>query len=221
MNKAIIFDLDGTLLNTLADLTNSVNFALCQLGLPNRTIEEVKGMIGNGVSVLMQRALGQENIAFHAQALHLQRTFYAQHGTENSHPYEGICEILQYLKQQGFVVGVYTNKDENVAKTLCDKTLHGLCDYVCGTVSDTQTKPNAQRLLQLLTSLGNPKAVYCGDSDVDLQTAQNANLPCISVTWGFKDRQFLQSCGAKHFAETPQDIAYLAQILTCAVGGLK
>lgn len=214
MNKAIIFDLDGTLLDTLADLTNSVNFALSQLGLQSRTAAEVKSMIGNGVSVLIQRALGQENIAFHAQALHLQRTFYAQHGTENSHPYEGICEILQNLKQQDFVVGVYTNKDENVAKTLCDKTLSGLIDYVCGTVSDSQTKPNAERLLQLLNSLGNPKTVYCGDSDVDLQTAKNANLPCISVTWGFKSKQFLQSCGAKHFAETPQDVVNLAQILT-------
>ncbi len=219
--KAIFFDLDGTLLNTLTDLTNSVNFALCQLGLPSRTEEEVKSMIGNGLSVLIKRALGKDNADYHSQALQLQRAFYAQHGTENTHPYEGVCDILQNLKQQGFVVGVYTNKDENIAKILCDKMLAGHCDYVCGTVKDGQTKPNAERLLQLLTSLGNPKAVYCGDSEVDLQTAKNANLPCISVTWGFKNKQFLQSCGAKYFAETPQDIVHLAQILTCAVGGVK
>lgn len=213
MKKAIVFDLDGTLLSTLADLTNSVNYAMTQLNLNAYTETEVRSMIGNGVAVLMKRALTEKNMRFFDDALKLQRQYYALHGSEHTQPYDGICQLLGNLKKD-FTVIVHTNKDENIAKPLCDKLLQNKVDFVCGTVSDSQTKPNAQRLLQLLQTLGNPKAVYCGDSEVDVQTAQNANLPCISVTWGFRDKDFLVAQGATHFAATPEEVQELALLLT-------
>lgn len=213
MKKAIVFDLDGTLLSTLADLTNSVNYAMTQLNLNVYTETEVRNMVGNGVAVLMKRALTEKNMRFFDDALKLQRQYYALHGSENTQPYDGICQLLGNLKKD-FTVIVHTNKDENIAKPLCDKLLQNKVDFVCGTVSDSQTKPNAQRLLQLLQTLGNPKAVYCGDSEVDVQTAKNANLPCISVTWGFRDKDFLATQGATHFATTPEEVQELALLLT-------
>lgn len=213
MKKAIVFDLDGTLLSTLADLTNSVNYAMTQLNLNVYTETEVRNMVGNGVAVLMKRALTEKNMRFFDDALKLQRQYYALHGSEHTQPYDGICQLLGNLKKD-FTVIVHTNKDENIAKPLCDKLLQNKVDFVCGTVSDSQTKPNAQRLLQLLQTLGNPKAVYCGDSEVDVQTAKNANLPCISVTWGFRDKDFLATQGATHFATTPEEVQELALLLT-------
>ncbi|MGN1039878.1 MAG: HAD family hydrolase [Candidatus Fimimonas sp.] len=213
MKKAIVFDLDGTLLSTLADLTNSVNYAMTQLNLNVYTETEVRSMIGNGVAVLMKRALTEKNMRFFDDALKFQRQYYALHGSEHTKPYDGICQLLGNLKKE-FTVIVHTNKDENIAKPLCDKLLQNKVDFVCGTVSDSQTKPNAQRLLQLLQTLGNPKAVYCGDSEVDVQTARNANLPCISVTWGFRDKDFLATQGATHFAATPEEVQKLALLLT-------
>ena len=213
MKKAIVFDLDGTLLYTLADLTNSVNYAMTQLKLNTYTDEQVRNMIGNGVAVLMKRALTEQNMQYFDDALKFQRQYYAMHGSEHTKPYDGICQMLQNLKND-FTVIVHTNKDENIAKPLCNAFLKNNVDFVCGTVSDSLTKPNAQRLLQLLHTLGNPKAVYCGDSEVDVQTAQNANLPCISVTWGFRDKTFLESHGATHFASTPEEVQRLAVLLT-------
>lgn len=213
MKKAIVFDLDGTLLSTLADLTNSVNYAMTQLNLNAYTETEVRNMVGNGVAVLMKRALTEKNMRFFDDALKFQRQYYALHGSEHTQPYDGVCQLLGNLKKD-FTVIVHTNKDENIAKPLCNKLLQNKVDFVCGTVSDSQTKPNAQRLLQLLQTLGNPKAVYCGDSEVDVQTAKNANLPCISVTWGFRDKDFLATQGATHFATTPEEVQELALLLT-------
>ncbi len=212
-NKAVIFDLDGTLLNTLADLTDSVNYAMMQLNLNTYKPFEVRDMIGNGVAVLMKRALTAKNIHLFAEALQLQRKFYFQHGLDNTIPFDGVNKMLSDLKKD-FILIVHTNKDENIAKPLCENLFGRQIDFVCGTLSDSLTKPNAQRLLCLLDTLNNPQAVYCGDSEVDLQTAQNAHLPCISVTWGYRDEKFLSMQGAKYFAKTPQDVAILARFLT-------
>ncbi len=205
-NIAIVFDLDGTLLDTLTDLTNSVNYAMQQLSLPTYSANEVRQMIGNGVVVLMQRALKEQHQNLHSDALKFQREFYSTHSMDNTKPYDGILPMLQQLKSLGVTIVVHTNKDENVAQPLCKQVFGNNVDFVCGTVDKTAIKPNAERLCALLAKLNVTKALYCGDSDVDIQTAANANLPCISVTWGFRDKDFLAEHGAKNFAETPFDI---------------
>lgn len=214
MKDCVIFDLDGTLLDTLADLTASVNFAMAQLKLPAYTQREVKMMIGSGVSVLMKRALTLKNISLHGEALRLQREFYLLHGEENTRPYDGICKMLSLLKKRNFAIVVHTNKDENVARKLCLNHFGNLVDCVCGTVDDSKVKPDVTRLLSATDNLGCGKAVYCGDSDVDIMTARNACLPCISVTWGFRDRNFLQKNGAEFFADSPDEVVALAEKLT-------
>lgn len=208
--KAVVFDLDGTLVNSIQDLANSVNFAMKQLNAPLHTVEEVRQMVGNGVAVLMKRALPSDMQNKVPEALALQRSFYSQHGFDNTKPYDGVENLLQYLHSQGILVVVHTNKDENVAKPLCQKLFGGLVDCVCGTVSDNQIKPSAKRLLQLLATKGNPVAVYCGDSDVDIATAKNAGIACVSVTWGFRTKEFLLQHGATHLAD---DVLQARQLL--------
>lgn len=202
-----VFDLDGTLLDTLADLTDSVNFAMEKLNLPAHRMESVRDMIGSGVSVLMSRALGQEHAALHDEALSLQRFYYGLHSEDKTKPYSGVLEALRFLKERGVTIVVHTNKDENVAVDLCNRMFGNNVDFVCGTVDDSAVKPNAERLKKLLASLHCKKAVYCGDSDVDVITAKNADLPCVSVTWGFKNKDVLQRRGATCFVDTPQQAA--------------
>lgn len=207
MTKLVFFDLDGTLLDTLQDLTNSVNYAMTELGLSTYTAEQVKAMIGNGVVVLMQRALTNGHFNLHPQALAMQRSYYSQHNRDNTKPYGGILDMLDKLKRCGYTLAVHTNKDESSAVALCEKHFGGLVDYVCGTTSDI-TKPNPEKALKLMEKLGVEKqnAIYCGDSDVDILTAGNAGIQSVSVTWGFRTAQFLTEHGAKYLAETPQKL---------------
>ncbi len=212
MNKQLqtlvaVFDLDGTLLDTLADLTDSVNFAMEKLNLPTHSAENVRGMIGSGVSVLISRALGQKYVALHDEALSLQRSYYRLHSEDKTAPYLGVWDALNFLKERGVTIVVHTNKDENVAIGLCERMFGERVDFVCGTVDDGAVKPNAERLKKLLENLHCKKAVYCGDSDVDIATAKNAGVSCVSVTWGFKNKDFLQQHGATCLVDTPSEAA--------------
>ena len=207
--KLIVFDLDGTLLNTLQDLTDSVNYAMAELNLNHYTCEQVRMMIGNGVAKLMERAVAkQSHIELKDEALRLQRLYYIKHSDDHTVPYNGITEMLRELKRSGITVAVHTNKDENAAKSLCEKHFAGLIDYVCGTTGDGVTKPDPIKIKCLMSKLGvkADETVYCGDSDVDIATANNLGVRCISVLWGFRDESFLTTHGAKIFAENPRDI---------------
>lgn len=206
--KLVFFDLDGTLLNTLQDLTNSVNYAMDELRLNRYDCEQVKAMIGNGVAKLMERAVTKEHFELKGEALRLQREYYLLRSGDNTAPYRGVREMLTDLKRKGYIVAVHTNKDENVAKNLCAKHFGNLIDYVCGTTVDNVTKPNPQSAKELLYKLNiEPNdVVYCGDSDVDVATADNLGVECISALWGFRDYEFLKEHGAKHFADNPLDV---------------
>lgn len=216
MTKLIIFDLDGTLLDTLSDLTDSVNYAMAELGLPVYSSEQVRMMVGNGVSVLMRRAVTDKHIELHSQALSLQRQYYNAHTDAHTKPYDGVMDMLSTLHRRGFTVAVHSNKDENCARNLCGKYFGGLIDYVCGTTDYAVTKPNPVKVLDLMSRLevSRDNAVYCGDSDVDIVTARNAQIPCISVTWGFRGEQFLRECGAEHIADTPSRVVEIAETVT-------
>lgn len=211
--KLIVFDLDGTLLNTLQDLTDSVNYAMDELDLKRYSNEQVRMMIGNGVAKLMERAVErQSHIELKNEALKLQRLYYIGHSDVHTVPYDGIVEMLRELQRNGLIVAVHTNKDENAAKSLCEKHFGNLLDYVCGTTSDGETKPNPIKIKKLMSELNVNVAdtLYCGDSDVDIATASNLGVRCISVLWGFRDENFLKAHGAKCFANSPRDVVSIA-----------
>ena len=206
-----IFDLDGTLLDTLADLAASVNYALRQCCMPERTVEEVRQFVGNGVKLLMIRAVpdGEQNPRF-GEAFDTFRRHYLEHSLDTTRPYDGVVELLERLRAEGKRMAVVSNKFDAATKELVAHFFGNLIDVAIGEheAAGVRKKPAPDTVMEALRQLGTDgkKAVYIGDSDVDLQTARNSGLPCISVLWGFRDRSFLQSHGADCFAETPEDI---------------
>ena len=206
-----IFDLDGTLLDTLDDLQASCNYALATFGYPLRTREEVRQFVGNGVRLLMQRAVG-ENVdeKLFEEIFNTFRGHYLEHGLDQTHPYPGIVEVLTELKKRGKKIAVVSNKFHPATVELCRHFFGSLVDVAVGEneAAGIRKKPATDIVDEAFRQLGVGKhhAVYVGDSDVDLQTARNSQLPCISVLWGFRDRDFLMAHGAETFAETPEDL---------------
>lgn len=206
-----IFDLDGTLLDTLDDLTAAVNYALRQHGMPEHTREEVRQMVGNGVRLLMVRAVpdGDKNPRFD-DAFRTFREYYMEHSLDTTRPYDGITELLQTLRRQGKRVAVVSNKFYAATRELCQ---HFFADSVEVAIGEHEAegirkKPAPDTVNEAFRQLGvgRDNAVYVGDSDVDLQTAVNSGLPCISVLWGFRDQTFLEAHGATTFARNPGEI---------------
>lgn len=213
MYRAVIFDLDGTLLNTLDDLAASTNAALRQFGYPERTVEEVRRFVGNGVRLLMVRALpqGEETPRFE-EILAYFRQHYAAHCREATAPYPGIPALLARLRERGVRVAVVSNKFDAAVKELCHAYFGGEVEVAVGESPAVAKKPAPDAVLAAMRELGvSPAdAVYVGDSEVDVETARRAGLPCISVLWGFRDRAELVAHGATHFAP---DAAALAALL--------
>lgn len=205
----VVFDLDGTLLNTLDDLAGSVNFALKENGLPQRTIDEVRRFIGNGVRVLIRRAVpaGTTDDLY-------ERTFktFEDHYRKNSRnltaPYEGIMELLNDLKAMGYRLAIVSNKIDFAVKDLRDEFFDGVIEVAIGDSPDTNNKPEPDMVFKALKMLDESadNAVYVGDTDVDLETAKNSGMECISVSWGFRSREELEGYNAKMIADVPEDI---------------
>lgn len=206
-----IFDLDGTLLNTLYDLTDSTNFMLNQFNYPIRTIEEIRMFVGNGVVKLVQRAIpnGKDNCDFD-KCLATFKRHYSQNMYNKTKPYDGIIDLLKGLKQKGYKIAVVSNKYDLAVKELCDKFFPELVDVAIGENENAgiKKKPSPDTVNLAIESLSAKKenCVYIGDSDVDIETSDNAQIPCISVTWGFRDREFLKEHGAKYFVDFPNEI---------------
>ncbi len=204
----IIFDLDGTLLDTLEDLTNSVNYALEHCQMPLRTIAEVKGFVGNGIRTLMIRAVpeGEKNPRFE-EAFAAFKEHYAVHCNDRTRAYDGVCELLEALKAKGYALAIVSNKVDSAVQDLKEKYF-SVVGVAIGDREGIRRKPEADSVLLALKELGSTResAVYVGDSDVDLMTAKNSGLPCISVLWGFRDKEFLINHGAEIFASEPSDI---------------
>ena len=207
--KNVIFDLDGTLLDTLLDLHASVNYAMDRLGFPRRTVDEVRRFVGNGVKVLIKRAAPEDiteeqyNAAYAAFQEH-----YRVHNRDNTAPYDGVCELMQRLKERGHKVAIVSNKLDFAVQALKDEFFSGLCDAAVGDSDATRTKPAPDMVYKALEMIGAelPDCVYVGDTDVDLKTAENSGMPCISVTWGFRSREELEGYGAKTIVDTADEI---------------
>ena len=208
----IIFDLDGTLLDTLEDLADAVNYALSQMGMPQRTLDEVRQFVGNGVAKLIQRAVpAGTDPQLTAQTLEIFKGYYELHKEDKTAPYAGINELLSVLHQRGYKLAVVSNKFDRAVKDLMPKYFPGLLHAAAGEDEDhgVPKKPDPTMVHRVMEELGAKQAVYVGDSEVDMQTARNSGLPCISVTWGFRDRDFLLEIGADTLADTPEELLEL------------
>lgn len=205
----VIFDLDGTLLDTLEDLKNAANYALKQCGMPERTLDEVRRFVGNGIRNLMIRAVpqGEENPEFE-HALAVFKEYYGEHCNDATRAYDGIPELLQELKNRGYAMAIVSNKIDSAVQDLNSRYFPQV-NVAIGDRENLKRKPAPDSVFLALKELGRTRdeAVYVGDSDVDLATAKNAGLPCISVLWGFRDREFLEGHGATTFVEKPMEIA--------------
>ncbi len=209
MIRAVIFDLDGTLLNTLDDLAAAVNFALKACGYPERTTDEVRRFVGNGVVKLMQRAAPQEISAEDWQICFAQfRTYYLAHITDQTEPYAGVLPLLDELHARGIKTAVVSNKLHRGVAELCAAFFGARVDVCFGVNEECERKPAPLTTLRAMKVLGvtAEEAVYVGDSEVDVQTAANAGLRCVGVTWGFRDRAELEAAGAWQIIDRPDEL---------------
>lgn len=208
----VIFDLDGTLLNTLEDLADSTNYALSINGFPSRTLEEVRTFVGNGVGRLIHLALPDGTPEqTEAKCLADFRAHYLLNMEHKTAPYPGILALLDHLREAGLGLAVVSNKFDGAVKGLCAAYFDARIPVAIGESPAVTRKPAPDAVLRALEELeADPQgAVYVGDSDVDLLTAQNAGLPCISVAWGFRNRAFLLAHGAKRIVDSPADLEKL------------
>lgn len=200
MYQLAIFDLDGTLLDTLADLRQGLNYALATQGFAPRTLPEVRAFVGNGIRKLIERAVpagtGEAQIDAVFEAFH---PYYAVHCVDFTKPYPGILDLLRKLQADGVVSAVVSNKPDYAVKTLSEQYFPGLLATSAGAKDGVRKKPCPDSVFAVVQQLGAEAlhAVYIGDSEVDIETARNAGLPCISVSWGFRDRNVLVSAGAE------------------------
>ena len=209
MYKLIVFDLDGTLLDTLDDLAAAVNAGLVSCGLPTRTREEVRAFVGNGVVRLMKLAVGDRQECLE-NALAVFRTYYKAHCKDKTAAYDGIAELLAQLKKMPVKTAVLSNKIDEAVKELVQEYFPDVFFTSQGEneAAGIRKKPAPDALYEIMrqAGVGKEETVYIGDSEVDIQTAANGGVDCVSVTWGFKDKVFLLENGATKIADTPKEI---------------
>ena len=211
-HKAFIFDLDGTLLNTLDDLKNSVNFAMRSMGYPEHTLEQVRMFIGNGIAMLIKRAVPQETDEFdEKKTLGIFTEHYNAHLNDCTAPYPGITESLTALKNRGVKIGVVTNKNDDSAKMLIVRYFGNLVDATLGHLDGIPSKPNPEALLRVMSDLGvnAEETLYFGDSDVDVLTEKNAGVKSVGASWGYRGEDVLLKAGEDIILSDPYKIADL------------
>ena len=206
---AVIFDLDGTLLDTLDDLTDSVNYTLRQFGYPPRTREEIRRFVGNGAVKLIERALPHAVEPDRFQAvLRAYDARYTAHQYDKTKPYPGACELLRALRARGIRMAVLSNKQDNAVRPLCAHYFPGLLDAATGPADGRRTKPAPDGVIYLERLLGvtAQQTLYVGDSRADVQTGLNAGVRTVAALWGFRSRSELEAAGAELFAESAEEI---------------
>lgn len=205
----IIFDLDGTLLDTLDDLASSTNHALQACGYPARGTGEIRQFVGNGVGMLIERAVPAGTAASDVErCLAIFRRHYADHCLDRTMPYPGIQAMIGTFKQRGVAMAIVSNKLQSAVAELNQRFFAPDITIAVGETEQLRRKPAPDMLQQAMRLMGatEKNTVYVGDSDVDILTAKAANLPCVSVTWGFRSREFLQQHGATAIADTPKQL---------------
>ena len=204
-----IFDLDGTLLNTLKDLAASTNYALRSAGMPEHSVEDVRRFVGNGGKKLMERAIpqGLENPKFD-ETYATFRKHYLEHSLDTTKPYDGIPEVLAELKRRGKKLAIVSNKFYAATQELAKHFFPETIQVAIGERENIRKKPAPDTVLEAMRQLGVGRegTVYIGDSDVDIDTAKNVGVPCISVLWGFRDKDFLIEHGATHLIKEPKEL---------------
>ena len=206
----ILFDLDGTLLNTLEDLTDAVNYVMDAYDFPEHSIEDVRCFVGNGIRVLMQRAIpeGEENPQFD-EAFELFKRYYLAHNKVKTRPYDGIMELLGELKKRGVHMAIVSNKNQPTVEALCEEEFQGLISVAVGDGEGRARKPAPDGPMEAIRRLGlsgTEGVLYVGDSEVDAQTAKNAGLGCVLVTWGFRTRLEMAPYSAFPFIDRPEEL---------------
>jgi len=207
--KAALFDLDGTLLDSLEDMADSINAMLLERNYPTRTMDEVRGFVGNGVKKLVERSLpdkcDEETIC---TCLQVFKNHYAEKMQNKTKPYEGILSVLSELKKHQIPTAIISNKYDEAVKELTREIFGQFIDVAVGTSAKIPPKPDTKGIEKALESLrvAKDKALYFGDSEVDIQTAQNAKMCCVGVTWGFRDQKVLEACGADYIITESREI---------------
>lgn len=207
--RTLVFDLDGTLLNTLDDLAASTNYALRECGYAERTVDEVRQFVGNGVRRLIEQAVPEGTSAEDCDnTLRIFKEHYVEHCQDKTDLYPGVAEMLKELHDKGMRIAIVSNKLQAGVDELHRRYFADCVEVAIGETEDVKRKPAPDMVLKALELLGATAedAVYIGDSEVDVLTAKNASLPCITVLWGFRDRGFLQKNGACVFVEKPEEI---------------
>ena len=206
MKTGILFDLDGTLLDTLEDLTDSVNHTLEVFGCPARTLAEVRSFVGTGARNLIRQALpGTENDPPVEDVLAAYQDWYDTHSQIKTRPYDGILEALAELRND-YPVAIVSNKPDRAVKPMA-RQYFGEGIFALGETEGCPRKPAPDMIYKGMAAIGVEKCIYVGDSEVDVITAKNANMPCLTVLWGFRDMDFLRQQGAEHFCYHPKDLA--------------
>ena len=206
-NKLMIFDLDGTLLDTIHDLCDAVNYALTQFGYPKRTLKEVLSFVGNGYIRLLTQALPkcicEEQFDNFVKCF---KTYYAEHCFDKTKPFDGILPLLEELKKEGHTLVVLSNKGDEQVKSLVKRYFGNVFDIALGERLGVRRKPYPDAILEVLNQTGFDSAIYVGDSEVDVETAKNAKIECVCVDWGFRTREQLISAGAEVIVSTMEEL---------------
>lgn len=210
--KAIIFDLDGTLMDSLTDLANSGNYSLEKLGLPTHSHDEYKYFVGNGNAVLLQRIVPQpyeQSVLDEITPIFMEH--YDAHKSDNTAPYDGIMDLLEGLKRKNIPIAVATNKNKAFATELIKAEFGDLIDFTNGVNENFKPKPDSSMIDDLVRKIGinRSEILYVGDTNVDMQTANNASLPACAVLWGFRTKEELEQFKPAHIVSKPEEILEL------------
>lgn len=208
MKTGILWDLDGTLLDTLDDLMDATNHILSRNGYPARTRMEIRKFVGNGAKNLLMQAAPEAD----ADALLRQfQPYYTAHCQIKTRPYEGIPAVLEELSGK-YPMAIVSNKPDPAVKELCARYFPGI--YALGETPDCPRKPNADMVYKAMAAIGAERCIYVGDSEVDVLTAKNAGVPCLSVLWGFRDKPDIQAAGGRLFCDSPADLPEILSKIT-------